>query len=105
MVNKIKSVRLEKNVSQKELAEKLGVSAAEVCRWEVGTNMPRIQILLKIASVLSCHVEDLVSLEKEEIDENVNVDKCANQFTHLSSDVKKTKKLTKVKTLADDWED
>ncbi|MBR3514947.1 MAG: helix-turn-helix transcriptional regulator, partial [Lachnospiraceae bacterium] len=38
----LKTLRKEKNLTQEQLAEKLGVSNRTVSRWETGTNMPDI---------------------------------------------------------------
>ena len=36
----LKQCRKEKNLTQEQLAEKFGVSARTVSRWETGINMP-----------------------------------------------------------------
>jgi transcriptional regulator with XRE-family HTH domain len=39
---KIKTMRLAASMTQEQLANKLGVSAQAVSKWESGTNMPDI---------------------------------------------------------------
>ena len=43
----LKQCRKEKNLTQEQLAEKFGVSARTVSRWETGINMPDLSILVQ----------------------------------------------------------
>ena len=45
----LKQCRKEKNLTQEQLAEKFRVSARTVSRWETGTNMPDLSILVELA--------------------------------------------------------
>ena len=45
----LKTLRKEKNMTQEQLAEHLGVSNRTVSRWETGSNMPDISLLTEIA--------------------------------------------------------
>ena len=45
----LKVLRKEKNLTQEQLAEQLGVSGRTVSRWETGNNMPDISLLVEIA--------------------------------------------------------
>ncbi len=45
----LKQCRKEKNLTQEQLAEKFGVSARTVSRWETGSNMPDLSILVELA--------------------------------------------------------
>ena len=45
----LKALRKEKNMTQEQLAEQLGVSNRTVSRWETGSNMPDISLLTEIA--------------------------------------------------------
>lgn len=59
----IKQKRKQNGISQKELAQRLGVKQASVCLWESGKNLPRVGRLQKIAEILGCTVEDLFEPE------------------------------------------
>jgi DNA-binding XRE family transcriptional regulator len=45
----LKALRNEKNLTQETLAEQLGVSNRTVSRWETGSNMPDIGMVVEIA--------------------------------------------------------
>ena len=45
----LKQCRKEKNLTQEQLAEKFGVSVRTVSRWETGSNMPDLSILVELA--------------------------------------------------------
>lgn len=61
----IKKYRLAKGMTQEKLAEIMGTSQAAVGMWEAGTRMPRADKLRKLAAVLGCSVDDLLSGETE----------------------------------------
>ena len=50
--NLIKVLRTEKELTQKELAEKLNVSTAAVSKWENGKGFPDISILEPLSAEL-----------------------------------------------------
>lgn len=58
-MNSIKELRTKLNMTQIEMAECLGVRQSTVAMWESGKNMPRADMLLKIARLLGCSIDDL----------------------------------------------
>lgn len=59
----IVQLRKEKRLTQKELAEKVGVSDKAVSRWETGKNYPDIETLQRLAEVFDVSVNDLLTGE------------------------------------------
>lgn len=57
---KIREIREEKNLTQGQLAEKLGVVGHNVGDWERGKCEPSINMLIKIANVLEISVDYLI---------------------------------------------
>jgi len=49
---RIRDGRALKNLNQQELAEKLGLQATTVVRWENGSRVPSMRMMAKIAKVL-----------------------------------------------------
>ena len=58
--NQFKALRISAGLTQKELADKLGVSQVSVWQWESGDNLPRADKLPAIAAALGCTVNDLL---------------------------------------------
>ena len=60
MENNIKKLRIENDMSQSQLADKLGVTRAAVSQWENGTFYPRMGMVQKIAGVFHVKVSDVI---------------------------------------------
>lgn len=48
----LKRLRVEKNMSQNDIAAKIGVTAATICRYESGKRKLSLDIAKKLAEVL-----------------------------------------------------
>ncbi len=69
----IKLLRVGKNMTQDELAEKLFVSRQTVSNYENGKSNPDIDVLVKIAEVLETDVNTLIYGEKEKEDKKKKI--------------------------------
>ena len=74
----IANCRKEKNITQQELAEKLGVSDRTIGNWENGRNMPDLSLFKPLCQELDITLNDLMSGEKvkekeyqEKLEENI----------------------------------
>ncbi|MDE6504837.1 MAG: helix-turn-helix domain-containing protein [Clostridia bacterium] len=56
----LKMKRIEKGLTQEELAKKVGVIKLTISNYETGTRFPRKPILDKLAAVLECQIADLI---------------------------------------------
>lgn len=75
----------ERGLTQKELAERTGLTPAAVSRYMSGARMPREVVVAKIAKVLNVQPVDLLGTENEqEVDEAVQL--IARNANSLSSD-------------------
>lgn len=59
-VNRIKAVLAEKNKTSKWLAEQIGRDQATVSKWCTNTYQPRLDTLVKIATLLNVDVRELI---------------------------------------------
>lgn len=59
-MNRIKELRLEKGLSQKDLAKFLQVNQTAVGKYERGDLEPNIQTLLKLSNYFECSIDYLV---------------------------------------------
>lgn len=55
----IKKRREALNVSQRDLAEQVGIAQPFLCQVERGTKNPSLQVAAEIAKVLGCDLQDL----------------------------------------------
>ncbi len=68
----IRKYRKRRDMTQEEMAERLGVSAPAVNKWENGNSMPDIMLLAPIARLLDISLNELLSFEKELTDLEIN---------------------------------
>ena len=69
---KISTIRKERGLTQKALAEKLHVSDKSVSKWETGIHFPDIAIMEELAAVLEISVSELLGLENVSSEEMIN---------------------------------
>ncbi len=68
----IRKYRLEKNLTQEEVARRLGVTTPAVNKWEKGNSMPDITLLSPIARLLNITLDTLLSHTDSLSDEEAN---------------------------------
>ena len=61
--NKLKELRVFRNMTQEAVAEYLGVSSQTVSKWERGLLSPDIYLLPKIALLFKCSIDSLFNME------------------------------------------
>lgn len=89
----IKIYRKEKNLTQSQLAELIGVSTQAISKWETDVGMPDISQVVPLARVLEIstdkllgHTDDAFNKEAEEIRKQVggiNLISCLDRAEHL----------------------
>lgn len=60
----LKRLRREKNITQDQLADILGVSYQSVSRWETGLCYPDIELLPTISDFFGVSVDKLIGVDK-----------------------------------------
>ena len=63
LLNRIKVVLAEKNMTNKQLAELLGKDPAVVSKWVTNTNQPNLETIIQIAKTLKVSVDELIRTE------------------------------------------
>ena len=66
----IAECRKRLNLTQMQLAEKLNISDRAVSKWETGKSLPDSSIMLELCSILKITVNDLLSGEKIDMENN-----------------------------------
>jgi transcriptional regulator with XRE-family HTH domain len=57
---RLREVRLNRGLSQQELAERVGIPQPHVSAMESGVKFPNLLTVLRLAAALECKVTDLV---------------------------------------------
>ena len=66
----IAECRKQKNLTQMQLAEKLGITDKAISKWERGITMPDSSIMLELCDILGISVNELLSGEKISMENN-----------------------------------
>ncbi len=61
----LKKFRIEKNMSQQMLANRLHIKRQTVSSYETGRSIPDIYILIKIADIFHVSIDDLVGRKRQ----------------------------------------
>lgn len=61
----LKALRKENGLTQEQLAEILFVSGRTISRWETGTNMPDLSILIQMAEFYDVEVKEILDGERK----------------------------------------
>lgn len=69
--NFIKEIRKKNNLTQRELAEKLGVTYQAVSKWETGLNIPDIGIIRQISKIYNVDINEILDGEKTKSKKNI----------------------------------
>jgi len=61
----LKELRKEKGITQEQMADELGVSGRTISRWETGSNMPDISLLVEIAEFFDVSIPEIIKGERK----------------------------------------
>ena len=90
----IAELRKEKNMTQEQLAERLGVSNKSISRWENGVTMPDYSLLNEICGLLDININELMSGEK--IEKENYITKAEENFITLKRKVDRVCKILNI---------
>ena len=67
--NTLKTLRVKKNMTQAQLAQKLGLTKSVISAYETGLRLPSYDVLIHISKIFNVSTDYLLGLErKQEID-------------------------------------
>lgn len=89
----LKELRKEKNLTQEKFAEMMGVSNRSVSRWETGSNLPDLDILIQIADFYEVELREILDGERKDNKMNKELEETVLKVAEYSNEDKK--KLTK----------
>ena len=86
----LKELRKEKGITQEEFAENLHVSGRTVSRWETGTNMPDISLLVEISEFFDVSITEIINGERKSETMNEEVKEVADKLSDYANTEKET---------------
>lgn len=98
--NFIKELRKEKDLTQKELGDKLNITDKAISKWERGLSFPDITILNSLADFFEIDVSELLNRERgkrKDIDVEKAVKEAIEKYKNLEE--RRKKKIKKVKKI------
>lgn len=87
----LRELRKEKQLTQEQLAERFGVTSRSVSRWETGSNMPDLSILVELADFYDVDIRDIIDGEKRK---GEDMNKEEKERLQLVADYAETEKNT-----------
>lgn len=89
-MSNIQKRRLENGYTQDQLATILGVERSTVAKWETGQSMPRTELLVKLADMISMMKADMPEqLLKPVVGHGVNMDTFATYGHEVDGDLQR----------------
>ncbi len=89
--NVISSLRKEMGLTQKDLADKLGITDKAISRWETGKSYPTLEMTYQISKFFNVPFNDLMTARVSDDDENDVVASIIKEFNKMNK--KKTRIL------------
>ena len=89
----LKHLRRDKGLTQEQLAEQFYVSSRTVSRWETGSNMPDVDMLIDLADFYDVDIREIIDGErKSEIMDNETKDTLRKVAEYATEEQKKLRK-------------
>lgn len=84
----IKELRKEKGLTQEQLAEQFNVSRRTVSRWETGSNLPELDILIEMADYYEVELRELLNGERRSEGMNRELEDTVRKVAEYSNEDK-----------------
>lgn len=66
---KLKEIREKRNISQSELARRIGLKPQSINQYESNKRQMSLETLLKVIKILDCSADELLDIKKNKRDE------------------------------------
>jgi len=80
---RIKQLRIDNNLTQSELAEKVGLTYVQIGRYEKGKSNPSADVLQKLAIALNTSTDYLMNGESEQVQAQLIDKELIRQFQEI----------------------
>ncbi len=84
----LQALRREKGLTQEQLAEQMGVARRTVSRWETGSNMPDLDILIELSNLYAVDLREILNGERKSEQMNEEMKEAVLQVADYSNEEK-----------------
>ena len=84
----LQELRKEKGLTQEELAGQLSVARRTVSRWETGSNLPDLDILIELSDLYNVGLRELLDGERKSEEMNKEMEETVLKVAEYSNDEK-----------------
>lgn len=84
----LQDLRKEKGLTQEQLAERAGVARRTVSRWETGSNMPDLDILIELSDFYAVDLREILTGERKSERMNEEVKDTVLQVAEYGNEAK-----------------
>lgn len=94
----LRTLRKEKGLTQEQLAEQFNVSRRTVSRWETGSNLPDLALLIEMADYYEVELKELLDGERKSEKMNKELEETVLKVAEFSNNdkMKLTKRMNKL---------
>lgn len=85
----LKELRLEKQMTQEQLAEQIRVSRRTVSRWETGNNLPDLSVIVELADFYDIDLNEIFRGERRKETLDTKLKDTLLQAAEYSEDIRK----------------
>ena len=93
----LRELRKEKGLTQEQFAEQFNISRRSVSRWETGSNMPDVGLLIEIADFFEVDIREIIDGERKS--ENMDKEKETLKKVAEYADAEKFKLKNKISNI------
>ena len=93
----IKFMREEEGISQREIAQKLGVKRSTYSLWELEINIIPLPRLIELCKIYNCSIDYILNLNKKKKYSNMKMDIDNNLYPKRLKEIRKEHKYTQAK--------
>ena len=93
----LRELRKGKGLTQEQLAEQFNISRRSVSRWETGSNMPDVMLLIEIADFFEVDIREIIDGQRKS--ENMDKEKETLKKVAEYADAEKAKLKKKVSNI------
>lgn len=80
LADNLKKIRKDNNLTQEQLAEKLGVSRQAVSKWESGISYPEMDKTIQICQMFNLNINDFINEDIKEVNEVKEAERRTNKY-------------------------